>query len=87
MSRPLPIRTIPKARETLFSFVCRMAAVNRMTPEQFCHDLEFSIRGVTLIEAPTIKRIQRLCDLNDDQIGELISWTGRKTGVVPLGMV
>jgi hypothetical protein len=57
-----------------------MATVNRLTPEQFCHDMGISVRGLTFIEAPAIERLQRISDLEDDQIGDLISWTGRRTG-------
>ena len=82
MLRPLPIRARPNHRETLFSLVCRIAALNRLSPADFCGNLEISIRGVALLDTAVVDKVVNLCGLEDQQIANIISWTGKKVGDV-----
>jgi hypothetical protein len=82
MLRPLPIRAQPHNRETLFSLVCRTAALNRLSPADFCDNLGVSIRGVALLEPVAVDKVVNLCGLDDQQIANIISWTGKQAGGV-----
>lgn len=80
--RRLAKRPVPKHRETLPSFVSRMAAMNGVGLRDFCVDMGFSIRKLINQDHEALEIIVELAELAEEQLAELISWTGQKSGEV-----
>lgn len=76
MPSPLTLRTEPKPRETVFSFVSRLAAVNGVSLHNFLNDFGIPKRGFFALQRDVVDTIAQLADLNSGQIENLVSWTG-----------
>ncbi|UTH48905.1 TniQ family protein [Loktanella salsilacus] len=77
MTSPLPLRVCPAPRETIFSFVGRMAAVNRLDTASFCQDMGVPLRSLSNFEPKAVDKVADIAGLSHTQIAELMSWTGR----------
>lgn len=82
MGTPLALRVDPQDRETLPSFLSRMAAVNGTSVLKFCSDMGVSYRGLINLNADDLKTFADLSALTEAQISELVSWTGQAVGDV-----
>ncbi|MCT4579495.1 TniQ family protein [Donghicola sp.] len=82
MGTPLALRVHPQDRETLPSFLSRMAAVNGTSVLKFCSDMGVSYRGLINLNADDLKIFADLSSLTEAQISELVSWTGQAIGDV-----
>ena len=80
MGTPLALRVDPQDRETLPSFLSRMAAVNGTSALKFCSDMGVSYRGLIKLNAADLKNFADLSALTEAQISELVSWTGQAIG-------
>ncbi|PZX10101.1 TniQ protein [Palleronia aestuarii] len=78
----LPLRPVPVPRETLPSFVSRMAAKNFTSVMEFAQDMGFTFRAVLLLDPAVLDSIARLGGLDDDRMADLVSWTGTAIGDV-----
>jgi hypothetical protein len=76
--KPLPLRPELALRETMPSFVSRIAAMNRVGVEDFCFDMGFSIKRMINLEAEAVSRIAQLGGLDGDASSNLLSWTGER---------
>lgn len=82
MGTPLALRVDPQDRETLPSFLSRMATANGTSVLKFCSDMGVSYRGLIKLNAADLKNFADLCALTEAQISELVSWTGQAVGDV-----
>ena len=82
MGTPLALRVHPQDRETLPSFLSRMAAVNGTSVLKFCSDMGVSYRGLINLNADDLKTFADLSALTEAQIDELVSGTGQAVGDV-----
>lgn len=80
--RHLANRPVPNHRETLPSFVSRMAAMNGVGLRDFCVDMGFSIRKLINLDRDALDIVVELAELEEEQLAELVSWTGEKIGEV-----
>lgn len=76
MLSALALRTDPKSRETFYSFVGRLAAVNGVSLQDFLNDFGLPKNGFFALHGDVVKAIAQLADLDPLQIGEMSSWTG-----------
>jgi hypothetical protein len=79
---PLPLRTAPLPRETLPSFLSRLAAVNGVEASDFAVDLGFSIKRFLNLEEDAVQALASAGGLDADEVAELLSWTGTAVGDV-----
>ena len=70
----------PKARETLPSFLSRLAAANGLGVVEFSKDMGFSFKRVLNFEEVALQTLAEVAGLRAEQLGELVSWTGRPAG-------
>ena len=82
LMRRLANRPVPHHRETLPSFVSRMAAMNGVGLRDFCVDMGFSIRKLINLDRDALDIVFELAELEEEQLAELVSWTGQKSGEV-----
>jgi hypothetical protein len=80
--RPLPLRPAPNSRETLPSFLARIAAMNGIGSVDFARDMGFSLKRIVNLEDIALDRLAEVGGLTIDQLEELVSWTGRGAGDV-----
>jgi hypothetical protein len=73
---------VPVARETLFSFLSRLAAVNGVSATDFCLDMGMSLKRAVGLEPEVIERIGDLGGLTPDALSTMLSWTGERVGDV-----
>jgi hypothetical protein len=78
----LPLRTAPLPRETLPSFLSRLAAVNGVGAADFAVDLGFSIRRFLNLEEDAVRALAGAGGLDVAAVAELLSWTGAVVGDV-----
>ena len=76
----LPLRVSPASRETLPSFLSRMAAVNGLNARNFAVDMGFSLRKLVDLDEAAVYCLAERSGLDDDELAELLSWTGRPVG-------
>ena len=79
---PLPLRTKPVPRETLPSFLSRLAAVNGVGAADFAVDLGFSIKRFLNLEGDAVRALAGAGGLDDAAVADLLSWTGTGVGDV-----
>lgn len=82
MASPLPLRPVPKDRETLPSFLSRLAAMNGGSAADFAYDMGFSVKRIFLLEERALARLTAIGGLERADIDEMISWTGQAIGDV-----
>lgn len=63
MNRPLPLRVTPVPRETIPSFLARMAAVNGVGSQDFALDLGFSLRKFIELDMAALEGFAERSDL------------------------
>ncbi|WP_211301071.1 TniQ family protein, partial [Aliiruegeria haliotis] len=78
----LPLRTTPKHRETVPSFLSRMAAMNGVSATDFALDMGFSIKKIVSLDEDALNDLATCGGLTGAQLEELVSWTGRSIGEV-----
>ncbi|AXI47896.1 hypothetical protein C1J03_18920 [Sulfitobacter sp. SK012] len=78
--QPLPLRPEPNHRETIPSFLSRIAALNGICAADFALDMGFSLKKIVNLEDAALHRLAASGGLSDLQLEELISWTGRGVG-------
>jgi hypothetical protein len=79
---PLPLRNAPVHRETLPSFLSRLAAVNGVGAADFAVDLGFSIKRFLNLEEDAVRALAGAGGLDATAVAELLSWTGTGVGDV-----
>ncbi|WP_223429089.1 TniQ family protein, partial [Tateyamaria pelophila] len=82
MLNPLPLRPAPNHRETIPSFLSRIAAMNGVGAADFALDMGFSLKRIINLEEVAVRSLAACGGLTDGQVDELISWTGRGGGDV-----
>lgn len=82
MVSQLPLTVVPLPRETLPSFFARLAAANGTDASNFAMDMGVSLKRVVNQEAETVKLVRQLAGLTDDDMVEILSWTGERVGDV-----
>jgi len=82
MIQPLPLRPVPNPRETITSFLARIAAMNGIVAHDFALDIGFSLKRIILLDDPALSRLAEYGGLSKGQLAELVSWTGRSNGDV-----
>jgi hypothetical protein len=79
---PLLLRTAPLPRETLPSFLSRLAAVNGVGAADFAVDLGFSIKRFLNLEEDAVQALAGAGGLDAAEVAEILSWTGSGVGDV-----
>ncbi len=82
MSKLLPLRPVPIHRETIPSFLSRIAAMNGVSSADFAVDMGFSLKRVIQLEEAALRDLAVCGGLSQEQLEELVSWTGRGIGDV-----
>ncbi len=82
MHPPLPLRSAPVHRETLPSFLSRLAAINGLGAADFAVDLGFSIKRFLNLEGDAVRALAGAGGLDDAAVADLLSWTGTGVGDV-----
>ncbi len=82
MRTPLPLRITPVARETVPSFLARLAAVNGLSTRDFAVDMGFTLRRAVELETDTLGILAVRGGLDEKAMRELTSWTGSSVGEV-----
>ena len=82
MHPPLPLRTAPVHRETLPSFLSRLAAINGVGAADFAVDLGFSIKRFLNLEGDAVRALAGSGGLDGAAVADLLSWTGTGVGDV-----
>lgn len=82
MQNPLPLRPTPKQRETVPSFLSRIAAFNSLDAAGFGDAFGFSVKATIDLQDVALNRLAVCGGLSTKQLEELISWTGRRIGNV-----
>ena len=72
----------PEPRETVPSFISRLAASKGVTADNFCLDMGVSLKRLVLLDVEAVTALGRWGSLSDADLKELLSWTG-----VPVGNV
>lgn len=78
----LPLRVKPVLRETLPSFLARMAAVNGLNARDFAIDMGFSLRKAINLDPTATDLLAVRAGLEAEDLAEMISWTGKPIGDV-----
>ena len=76
----LPITLEPNPRETLPSFLSRLAAANGLDVVSFSKDMGFSFKPVLNFEETALQKLAEVAGIGSDDLEELVSWTGKPTG-------
>jgi hypothetical protein len=79
---PLPLRPALVQRETIPSFVSRLAAFNGVSSVDFAIDIGGSLKRVINLDVGVIQAISQLGDLSSKELAALRSWTGETAGNV-----
>lgn len=82
MSVPLPLRVAPLPRETLPSFISRLAAVNGASTTDFAVDMGFAFKRVLEMDEVAIAALATISGISLGQLEALKSWTGVRAGNV-----
>lgn len=82
MLKALSRRPLPAHRETILSFLSRIAAMNGVSASAFALDMGFTLKKIINLEKDAVRNLAKCGGLSDEQMGELISWTGQKVGDV-----
>ena len=77
--KPLALRPEPIHRETLHSFVSRMAAMNRVDTVDFCVDMGFSIKKLIDPNKEVLNIIAVIGGLDAKSVSTLRAWTAEKS--------
>lgn len=77
--KPLALRPEPVHRETLHSFVSRMAAMNRVDTVDFCVDMGFSIKKLVDPNVEVLNIIAAIGGLDVKSVSSLRAWTAEKS--------
>jgi len=72
----------PADRETLPSFLCRVAASKSVDATEFAYDLDVSFRRSTVLDQQALERLAHWGGLSSAEVKELLSWTGEPIGDV-----
>jgi hypothetical protein len=81
-TRLLPLRVPPGPRETIPSFLSRMAATNGSSATDFSRDMGFTAKGAINLNGDALQRLADISGLNELQLKEMVSWTGQRLGNV-----
>ncbi|WP_232222879.1 TniQ family protein [Sulfitobacter guttiformis] len=73
---------MPIHRETILSFLSRIAAINGVSAADLAMDMGFSIKKIINLEENAVRGLAECGGLTDEQIQELVSWTGQAVGGV-----
>jgi len=76
----LPLHVRPKPRETLPSFLSRMAAANGCGTAQFSIEMGFSIKRVLNLDSWPLERLCQMAGIDEHAMEDLVSWTGTSIG-------
>ena len=76
----LRITLEPNPRETLPSFLSRLAAANGLNVVSFSKDMGFSFKRVLNFEETAFQKLAEVAGIGSDVSEELVSWTGKPTG-------
>ena len=76
------LHPLPVHRETLHSFVSRLAGTNGVNAADFCVDMGFSLKRAIDLDQDAVDRIGELGGLPLDALADMLSWTGERAGNV-----
>src|SRR5690606_27680965 len=82
MRRPLPLRPTLGPRETILSFLSRLAEVNGTGAKDFAVDMAISYKRLLNLEEEPLDALGDCAALDSAAMEALISWTGRRIGDV-----
>lgn len=79
----LPIlNPLPAPRETLYSYLSRLAATWKTDVADIAHDMGASFKGFLELDVKSFEVLADWADLDPQQMEELLSWTGLRAGNV-----
>ncbi|MFG6637929.1 TniQ family protein [Sulfitobacter sp. 1A12126] len=79
----LPISSpSPAPRETLYSYLARLAAVWKIDARELAYDMGASFRRLLETDLEAVEALSDWADLTPDVADELLSWTGVRAGNV-----
>jgi len=82
VSSTFPLRPNPVPRETVPSFLSRLAAMRKSTVAQFAYDMGVSLRRVLNNDDDAMTSLATWGGLSREALAELLSWTGERIGDV-----
>jgi hypothetical protein len=74
----------PIQRETILSYLSRIAAMNGVSAADFAMNMGFSIKKIINLEDNAVRDLAECGGLTGEQIEELVSWTGQAVGGVQM---
>ncbi|WP_164885903.1 TniQ family protein [Paenirhodobacter populi] len=81
---PVYAPPVPAPRETLPSFVGRLAASHHVSTHDYAVDLGTPFKFILDFSDRLLENLERWGKIDQEAIEELVSWTGRKAGEVQL---
>lgn len=72
----------PAPRETVPSFLSRLAASKGVKASDFAQDMGMSLKRIVLNDPAALKRLAHWGNLSPEQLAELVSWSGELLGKV-----
>ncbi|SDE94626.1 TniQ protein [Celeribacter baekdonensis] len=80
---PLPISSpSPVSRETLYSYLARLAATWRTDAPQLAYDMGASFKRLMDQDDEALEVFSSWADLSPEVMAEMLSWTGMRAGNV-----
>ncbi|WP_410796014.1 TniQ family protein [Palleronia sp. LCG004] len=77
MPQALALRAAPVPRETVHSFLGRMAAMNGIDTSSFARDFNLPFRSLLRVKEETTSVLGALAGISLERMEEMVSWTGR----------
>lgn len=84
MSASFTPTVLPAPRETIPSYVSRLAASKGVSARVLCLDMGLSLKRMVKLEDEAIAALKRVGGLSDQQVDTLLSWTGVSVGDVQM---
>ena len=82
MTQTFPLRPTPVLRETIPSFISRLAAMRKTTTRKFALHMGTSLRKLSQDDDTALAELAYWGGLSDAQFEEMKSWTGMSIGEV-----
>ena len=84
MTQKFPLRPTPVHRETIPSFISRLAAMRKTTTRKFALHMGTNLRKIAEDDETALAELAYWGGLSDVQFEEMKSWTGMRVGDVKL---
>lgn len=82
MPHPRSPTVLPAHRETLPSYLARLAASRGLSSSYYAGALRSSLKDIVTAGAGSLLALAQWGRLSDEQLAELVSWTGERIGDV-----